>query len=645
MNAVVENVYGFVKRFPPFSYLPDNVLANICEHIEVVYYKDNDVLFKEGESPRPYVYMVYKGAIELTKNSELPTQTNYLIDLCEEGDLLGLRALLSKGPYLLNAMVHEEALLYCMPADKIKEAMHKYADFANYVARLFSSQIPERQMKVLGALPDANSEIKVLDSTDNDFVTVKPVTPVVAVDTETNVFEAAKLMTEKSIGALLIKSRENYPLGIITEADLKRKVVALNKLPASLKVEEIMSAPVVTISDNPKVSDLLILAANKSIRHFCVTKDGTPQSEITGIVSERDLLAAQGNNPAVLLKKIHHCNTVEGLKQLRDTTDALLKTYLEQETALHFVLDVVTHINDAITEKCIEMAIEKLAAKGLGRPPVEFCWLSLGSEGRKEQLLRTDQDNAILYDNPTEQETEVCEYFLKLGAEVTEMLYLIGFEKCSGNIMASNKNCCRPMGSWKRQFEDWILSPEPNALLYSHIFFDLRPVYGKKELAKTLQEYIFELIKKEKRFISFLAYNATLNPVPLSFFRKFVVEKKGDFNDMFDIKARALMPISDAARVLAYDAELPVFGSTLSRFKELAKIDKNNQHLFGEICMAYEMLLRLRAQNAFAHQDDGRFVDVRSLNKIQRQNLKQIFSITEKLQQLLKVRFQTDYIR
>jgi len=643
MKLELVQAIPFLKQCVPFKHLPENKLQTIVEHTEPINLKKGQLLYKKGEEIQNFIFIVYEGAIKLTKNIDDITS---LVDLFEEGDILGLHPLFKKEIYSLNAIVHEDATLYKIPVEIIEQFILEDKTFEKNLTSLFSEKSPDYPLKSKEQIQnDLKEEQKDKALVTNDFTSIKPITPVHTIDKNSSVYEAALLMAEKRIGALLISNDKGHPVGIVTDADLNRKVVAADILPSSIKIGQIMSSPVITVSDSPKVSNLLILAAQKKIRHFCVTKDGTDQSEIIGIISERDILAKQGNNPSVLIKKIQHSNSVATLKIIRDTTDILLQTYLEQEVALHFVLDIITHINDAIIEKCIELALSSLKKEGYGEPPVDFCWLSLGSEGRKEQLLRTDQDNAIIYADSETDETTNSKYFIRLGEEVTEMLYEIGFEKCPFEIMANNKNYCRPLESWKRLFEKWIFTSDPNAILNTHIFFDLRPVFGNESLAKSLQQYIFNLIEQEKRFISFLAHNATLNPVPLSFFRKFMVEKKGEFSNLFDIKARALMPISDAARVMAYQAKIPVFGSTIERFKSLADQDLNNKDLIDEIIMAFEILLRIRAKNGLKHKDDGRFVEIDTLNKLQRQSLKQIFALTEKLQQIVKVRFQTDYIR
>jgi CBS domain-containing protein len=277
---------------------------------------------------------------------------------------------------------------------------------------------------------------------------------------------------------------------------------------------------------------------------------------------------------------------------------------------------------------------------------VAFCWLSLGSEGREEQLLRTDQDNALLYaDVPEAESANVKQYFLQLAQHVNDTLHACGFVYCPADMMARNPNWCLSLSEWQQQFKRWIQTPDEKAVLYSTIFFDYRPVYGDYSLAEALTTSIYQHLQVEGLFLPILAKNALTNPAPLSFFRSFVVERSGEHKNEFDIKSRAMMPLADAARVLSLHHKLSGLNSTIKRYKKLALLEPNNAALFEEAAMAYEILMRFRATDGFKHQDSGRFIQPEALNKIERLSLKSAFKPIEDLQALLKTRFQLSYLR
>ena len=279
------------------------------------------------------------------------------------------------------------------------------------------------------------------------------------------------------------------------------------------------------------------------------------------------------------------------------------------------------------------------------QPPVPFCWLALGSEGREEQLLRTDQDNAILYADPGEDDGAAERFFLELGRLVVDILVEAGFKRCPGDVMASNPKWNQPLAAWKRCFSQWIREPENIAVMHTNIFFDFRPVYGENALAAELKGHIFESITVDRSFLSFFALNATRNPPPLSFFRNMIVERSGEHRDAFDIKARAMMPLADAARVLVYDLGIDIYGSTAERWQRIGETHEHLARLAGEAGMAYEILMRIRALEGLSRGTSGRYVHIKELNKLERQTLRNTFSVVKDVQLMLTSRYRTDFLR
>ena len=195
-----------------------------------------------------------------------------------------------------------------------------------------------------------------------------------------------------------------------------------------------------------------------------------------------------------------------------------------------------------------------------------------------------------------------------------------------------------------KYFHQWISVPEPQALMQVSIFFDFRPIVGDAALARELKGFIFEEIDKNEMFIMHLAKNAMQNPPPLSFFRSFIVEKSGAHKNEFDIKARAMMPLIDAARVLAYQLKLKSFGSTLERYEEIAKRDKSLAPICDSAAAAFEILLRQRAIHGLRNQTSGRYINPDALNKLERQAIRNTFKTIEKIQQTLELRFRLGYL-
>ena len=476
--------------------------------------------------------------------------------------------------------------------------------------------------------------------TQEDILIVNPTEDVVTCTATTSISDAAKKMEYRRVGSIIVVNEENLPIGIATDTDFTRKVVA-NHIHHTKPITTIMSSPVYTIEPHATISEYIIKMIKYKVKHLVVTEDGTNQTPLIGIASEHDVLLMHGNDPAILVKRLLKARSIEKLKKIRNRADQLIINYLKQEVSIDFITDIMTEINDALIHKAIDFALKQLDSEGFGQPPVSFCWLSLGSEGRGEQLLRTDQDNAIVYEDPKEKDKPIVQaYFLKLGEYVVNILVECGFKLCDGEIMARNPKWNQPLSVWKSYFNKWINVPEPKALMNSSIFFDLRGTYGDLTLADRLNNHIISHIDGQRSlFLNLLARNALSNPPPLSFFKSFIVEKSGENKDLFDIKLRSMMPLTDAARLLCLREGIPNIKNTFKRFERLKTVLNNRAELFDEAATAYELFIRTRALHGFKYGDSGRYIQPTDLNKIERQTLRYAFQTVENIQLYVKHQF------
>lgn len=647
-KTIIEEIYHFLVKFPPFDMIEEADLKWLSSKMYLKYFEKNEEILHQGDKALPYFYIVKKGSIQIIQKEEYQS---HLVNTCDEGDIFGLRASIAEDQYLASAYAEEDSLLYTIPIEFFKELMAKNPKISLYLAAGFASGVSvfkaEEDEETRQARNFFSKKQLISNALATETIEIHPNKKVIYCLPVLPICEAAQMMTQHNIGSLLVAEDNLQPLGIITDSDFRKKVVNQEKDIRNEAVATIMSAPVKTVRPNLTIAELTLAMVSHKITHLCVTEDGTDQSRALAIVSIRDLVIAQGNNPAVLIKEMLNATDTSALKKIRDKAENLVESYLHQEVGIPFISHIITDINDVLIQKAIEISIEKQAALGYKLPEVDFCWLSLGSEGRKEQLLRTDQDNALVFEPPADESKlpQVREYFLTLAKKVTDILIESGFEQCPADMMASNPKWCLSLTEWENLFRDWIEVPDPEALLHSNIFFDFRPVAGNEKLALELRETVFNFIDKSSMFLPFLAKNALQNPPPLGFFRNFIVEKSGEHKNDFDIKARAMMPLADAARVLAYEYKLKSFDSTFERYQEAGRIDPNLSSLCEAAAQAYEILIRLRAQNGIKNKDSGRYIDLDQLNKLDRQTLRNIFKTIEKVQQHLELRYQLALIR
>lgn len=636
-NTISFRVYDFLKNYPPFTLIEKESLMEVAEKVVIQYYEPNQYIFEQNMPTSDFFYVVKEGAIQLLRKEE---DQKILIDECDSGDVFGIRPLLAKRPYVVSAQAMEESLIYAIHTKDFQNIFKNNSKVAFYLASNFAAgvrnQFAEKKKGrfYYGAENEISSNYKLVE-----IQSIESSKAPVTCQPETSISQAAKIMSKNGVGSIVIVNANFHPLGITTDRDFRQKVVTGMVAPTQ-PISTIMSSPVITIAPDLSVAEVQIAMLKNRVHHLCITEDGTVNTKITGIISEHDLLVVQANNPAVLIREIKKATSGAFLHKIRDKAEVLLQKYLEQEVAIKFISEIISEINDALIARAIQIAENDLEVAGYQKPTASFCWLALGSEGRKEQLLRTDQDNALVFDNVTEDiYDETKNYFLALAENTTLILHECGFEYCPADMMASNPNWCMSLEKWEHQFSKWMNQPGTKEVMMTTIFFDYRPIYGNFKLAEEMTQHIFEGIDQQEIYLSHLANNALQNPPPLSFFRNFIVEKNGEYKDHFDLKARAMMPLADAARVLILNAKVGQINNTFERFEKLAELEKNNHELFEQAAEAYEILMRFRATQGLQNGDSGRFVNPSELNKMQRLMLRNSFQSIHEVQSLLKVRF------
>lgn len=644
-NVIVNRVKEFLKRYPPFSFLSDGLLENVAKEVELMYYSQGEYLFHQGEPARKHFFIVREGFINLTENRNgVPV----IMEYCDEGDVFGVLALLGKRPYILNAFAAEDSLVYAVPV----EVFDRILEENNQVSLYFAAGFASGQVVVRSDLSKSQlaRRLFTVDPNENGLTVFSGQSPfrysadVLTCSAGETVAEAAKKMSEREVGSIVVVDHDKFPLGILTDRDFRKRLIAADK-PSSIHVEQIMTHPVITIVRHSDFSSVYLTMIKNRLHHLIITEDGTAASPVSGIVSDHDVLLSQGYSPAVILHALMNSLDIAEMARLRDQTEMLLKYYLQNEVSIDFVANVVTEINDIIIQRAVFIARSKHDKDFDGVNKVKFCFLSLGSEGRGEQLLRTDMDNAIVYEDvPDSDKERTGNYLLRIANEVVGILISCGFHPCPANIMCNNPDWCQPLSRWKKHFDHWILNPDQESMLMASIFFDFRAVYGAVELAEEMAHHIYDLVEEKKIFLNFLAKNALLNPPPLGFFRNFVVEKSGEHRDKFDIKLRAMMPLADAARLLVLSYRMVGINNTLQRFEKLAEMEPNNKEIFREAGKAYEIFMRIRVIEGLKSGESGRFIQPDVLGKLLRQLLKNAFIPIDEIQKIVKVRFQLDLL-
>jgi CBS domain-containing protein len=338
----------------------------------------------------------------------------------------------------------------------------------------------------------------------------------------------------------------------------------------------------------------------------------------------------------VLIREISEITDIEDLIAKPAQLPGLIHNMLSGGATMRNVTWLITTFSDAVLKKLIDLAIQDA-----GPPPVKFAFIVLGSEGRKEQTLKTDQDNAIIFED-TPGEEKAGAYFSALGEKICTWLDRAGYALCKGEIMAKNSKWCQPLPVWKKYFSDWIHAAEPEDLLHSSIFFDFRFVFGDPELVARLRDHLFNSLTGWSGFFRHMTENTVCFKPPLSFLGNFIVETKGAHRNSLDIK-RPMTQIVDFARIYALRHAVRET-NTQERLYRLCLKNVLNREAYHETEQAYSYMMQLRfARQIAAVLDENtkpdNYIDPGKLSAIERKMLKEAFKRVEKTQTKLSFDF------
>ncbi len=383
------------------------------------------------------------------------------------------------------------------------------------------------------------------------------------------------------------------------------------------------------------IFETLMTMMQLNVKHLAVTD---VNKRIVGAVTNHDLLVAQARSPFFLIREINKAENKEALFDKHAQLPAIIQGLITGGAKSENITRLITTISDAILTKLIGFALAEMPA-----PPTRFVFIILGSEGRREQTLKTDQDNAIIYEDVSaESQDEVQKYFLALGEKVCTWLDRAGYAYCEGGIMAKNPKWCQPLSVWKNYFHSWIRTADLQDLLKSSIFFDFRGAYGEVKMVDALRQYLFSSLKGWSGFFRHLAENALYFKPPIGFFRNFVVESKGKHRNSFDIKS-AMLPIVDLARIYALNNQVSET-NTRERIHSLYLKKVFSWKEYNEIDKAYSFLMQLRFVrqiNAVIEENakPDNYINPKKLSRIEQKMLKEIFTRIEKFQERLDFDF------
>jgi CBS domain-containing protein len=601
-------------------------------NIRVVNLEKNKTLFQINDTLHDSFYMVASGVINLSVISD---SEETLLNKCVAGDVFGLRPFFAKNNYMMTAKAREECIVYAIPIATFRPFVAQNAEVLNFLLESFANNTSnpadkENRGKLLSdnvAYTSKPTEIQYFQTLSYNKTPLK-VTPTHSIK------DVAQLMSDNLIDNVII-SELNFPIGIVTDTDMRSKV-ATGRFEITSSINKIMTFPVITVAENVSLAEAQLLLLKNNVSHLCVTIDGSDKSEIKGVITEHDLIVSQASNPGVFIKEIKRSQNASDLSRVRSKLSDLVQTSLAKNIPLAHISNIASEINTAIIKRSVELAI-----LDLGSPPARFAWLSIGSQGRKEQLLLTDQDSILVFEDvAADKYRDVKNYFMKLTKKAVSTLETIGYEQCQNGHVASNMIWCKSITEWIKQYSNWMNSPGEKNNEISSVFFDYEIAFGEQQIEDAISDIIFVNAKKNKLFFDYLGNDALRKPPPLSFFKKFNVEETGLNIGKFDIKNRAILPLVDGARLFVISHNIKGINNTFFRFKQLAMVDQKHSEIYLNCADSFQTLSKLKTSEGLKYDNSGQFINIEDLSKIDKENLKNALAPIKELEELIKDSFQ-----
>ncbi|MCG9719929.1 DUF294 nucleotidyltransferase-like domain-containing protein [Shewanella sp. Isolate7] len=622
MEAELNEIQNFLVQYPPFNALPDEVVDMVSHHVEIAYYRQDTPIIHFGDHIHD-LYMVRSGVVEVYRRK------GELYNRLDSGDLFGQMGLLTNNKVRFPVKAIEDTLVYCIPEAIFQELYEQHDTFADFVEVEDSARLRQTVSNSSDQNDLTTSKVKTLLTRD---------APVIHKDE--SIQQAAIRMAQENVSSLLVidpdvlddeESDVSPLLGIITDRDLCTRVVAEGIDPAT-ELASVVSAEVITLDHNAYVYEAMLTMLRYNVHHLPVCKGRKP----IGIIEATDIVRYESQNSLLLVSSIFQQQSLEDLATLSAQVKDSFVRLVNEDANSHMVGSAMSVIGRSFKQRILEMAEEKL-----GPPPIPYCFLALGSMGRDEQLIVTDQDNAIILDDSFDKGKH-DDYFSQLAQFVCDALDRCGYSYCTGDIMATNPMWRMTRKEWEACFADWIDDPNPKALLNASIFFDLDGVYGRLKWAEQLNGFIVRRARKNNCFLACLARNALNRTPPLGFFKDFVMEKDGRHNNSINLKRRGTAPLADLIRVHA----LAVGSRSRNSFERLDDIIDANILPKGRAqdlrdAMEFISMVRIRHQAFDVEQgiDPDNNIEPENLSDFERRNLKDAFQILSNAQNFLKFRY------
>jgi CBS domain-containing protein len=607
-QSSTHDTKSFLRRVAPFDRLRDDELDHLVEEVTQADFGPGDEVLGRWENPS-FLYVIARGTI----NEIGPVG---LIARHGSGESFDSRGLI-EGRSQHSFVCENACTCYLVPARRLR-ALSK----SNAAVREFYTEDMARQADALINLQQQREAASFLVARIGEGA----LHPAVFVPPQTTIHEAVTAMKERGVSALLV--RGDSKVGIFTGRDIREKSVLMG-MPSTTPIGDLSSYNLITIGQDDLVFDALVAMTRHAIRHLVVTRD----QQIIGVLEQADLLNYVTNSSYAIARKAERATGQDDLKQAAADIPRLIRSLYERGVKPRFIARLVTDLN----RKIIHRLFEQMAPSAL---IAEACLIVMGSEGRGEQLLRTDQDNAMIFRDSRPPPAE----FQRVAQAFPQGLIELGYPPCAGNVMTSNPEWAKPLSAFREDMFRWIHQPSPEGFMALAIFFDATTVAGDDGLLLELKGHLMDLIKGQETVVRHFARVILSFPTPLGFFSRFMLEK-GEHSGELDIKKGGIFPVVHGVRSLALEHGLSET-NTVGRLQILSGRRPLGREFTADLIEAFDFMSMLRLRTQLEQLERGvatsNFVRPGRLNRLERSLLRDSLGVVKQFKSLITLHFRLD---
>jgi CBS domain-containing protein len=576
-------------------------------------------LLAQGQMPER-LGLILSGTVRLSD-----PDLNLSVQL-EAGDLFGFGATPAPQLATWQAVAAADCELAWLPAQALTQLGSKHPQLAYFLPSLQPLPHAPSEQGRPNSDSDASSALNLLGTPIRSLIKREPIT----IAPDTSIQTTAELMRDRRVSSVLLVE-QGLLFGLVTDRDLRNRVVALN-LDITRPIADIATLAPMTVSANSPAFEALLLMARHNIHHIPVMDGGT----ILGMVTATDLTEQHSTSAVYLAGDIYKQTSLDGLKSISTRVRQLQQHLAAADASAYSTGHIITAITDAITTRLIH-----LAEAQLGSAPIDYVWVAAGSQARNEQTAKSDQDNCLVMDDAFDEAAHGA-YFKALSKLVCDGLAECGYIHCPGDMMAMTDTWRQPRHVWAEYFRKWVDSPKPKSLMLTCVFFDLRAIHGQAELLDGLRQQVVQHTKGNSLFLAHMVSNALKHRPPLGMFGQITLSKGGDNPHTIDLKHTGIVPIVDLARVYALAAGVTV-ANTHDRLEVSAQAGEVSEQGARDLRGALEFLGKLRiahqARQMAKGQAPDNFLALEELSNFERSHLKEAFSVVQTLQGVLGQRY------